>query len=206
MPIWKCFGCERGFRPPARKTVITSLEVQERFQAAFPQKLVSLGDSFCEGCRRRTYPRVERESDLATAAAPERASTSSDISDSMDMDVDFEASLSLPETATSIEIGLQRVVATERRCFVCGSTATRPKVPPRARQQAFLNRRVYIPKNNRCCPEHLTRGKFYADVLSQLSVASNSSMLETEEVKEYMELISQDSGATLKQQVGERFS
>ena len=179
-----------------------SHEVQERFQAAFLEKSVSLGNTFCEGCRRRTYSRVEGESDLATAAAQERASTSSDISDSMD--VDFQAPLLPPVIVECIEIGFQRVVATERRCFVCGSSATRPTDVKRRIDVKFVKRRIYITKSNRCCTEHLIRGKFFEDVLSHLSVASNTSVLDAKEVKEYMELISQDSGATLKNQLGDQ--
>ena len=87
----------------------------------------------------------------------------------------------------------------ERHRFVCESSATRPGVAASSSNASvYIRRRVYILKRNRCRTEHLTRGQFFADVLIQLSLASNTSVLDAKDVKEYMKLISQNGGATPK--------
>lgn len=60
------------------------------------------------------------------------------------------------ETRESNAIQLQGIKATQSRGFYCQSMTGRKAVPWPAIQQAWFEKRCYIPKTNRTCEEHLT--------------------------------------------------
>lgn len=58
---------------------------------------------------------------------------------------------------------IQGVMATESKCFVCGSLTGRKAVPWPAIQQVWFAKNCYIPKSNRTCAEHLNGSKKFND-------------------------------------------
>ena len=137
-------------------------------------------------------------------AGQSRSSSQSQSSQSDPMDLEYEppAAPPPPEAPYLIEVPYNRVAATERLCFVCNSTSQRYRVSRELREQAFLKRRLFIPKNNRVCPSHLIRNRLYEDDLMRLRVSSTSSLLDVEDVKEYMDMLATQAGASMKDKVG----
>lgn len=119
-------------------------------------------------------------------------------------DPSFVMALNNPERVLQyIEMPFSRVVSTHRYCFVCGSTKHILSVPAETRKQVFLMRRLYVPKGNRCCPSHLIKKRlFHQDVLN-LNIFSNSSLVDSTELRNYFEYLSVSSDSSIKDKVGD---
>lgn len=63
----------------------------------------------------------------------------------------------------SQDLHIQGTKATQSRCFICQSNTGRKGLPWPAIQQAWFEKRCYIPKTNRTCVEHLTSSHTFTD-------------------------------------------
>lgn len=59
-----------------------------------------------------------------------------------------------------IFLPFHRTVATHICCFICLKTEDLKVIPLQARLQLFISRRIYIPRNDRCCSSHLIKTNF----------------------------------------------
>ena len=200
MPNVQCQACKKWQSGKKRVNTIKSSEVAQQYRAAFPNVDVRIGDKVCETCRRVMHQSMAEtvQQNMETASVAGQ-STSSASETPECMDSDYEEPVTPSKPAELIEVPYNRVAVTERVCFVCGSSDARNRVPSEVRKQAFLKRRLFIPALNRCCPSHLIRNRLYDETLMQLRVAASSSMLTSEDVKSYMELLSTVPGATLRE-------
>ncbi|XP_076246511.1 uncharacterized protein LOC143186687 [Calliopsis andreniformis] len=76
-------------------------------------------------------------------------------------------------------------------------------VPFEVRKQVFIMRRLYVPKGNRCCPNHLIKNRFFRDIVSNLRVHSNTSLIDVNELKTYFEYIANTSDSSITDKVGD---
>lgn len=96
-----------------------------------------------------------------------------------------------------VEMPFKRVFATHRRCCVCSNyVRDQPMVtiPIEARIQAFTTLQVFIPRNNRCCKDHILKKRFLISDLSTsgnyFSICSNTSDIEITELALFLEKMS----------------
>ena len=90
-------------------------------------------------------------------------------------------------------------MSSESVFFVCGCTQRRNRVSPEVRVQVFLKRRLLIPKTNRCCVAHIVHHGLYEEDLMSLKMAS---LMDTEDIKAYVEMPANAADATTKDRVG----
>lgn len=68
-----------------------------------------------------------------------------------------------------LDFHIQGAHGTQSRCFICQSNSGRKALPWPAIQQAWFEKRCYVPKTNRTCSEHLTSShKFTDDALRMI--------------------------------------
>lgn len=106
-----------------------------------------------------------------------------------------------PRQEEYVEFQIKRVKTTHIYCTVCESKQQLTIVPLNARLQAFIKRKIFIPKRNRCCPNHLIKKPFFEDDLPLLRVYSNHSFLEKGEVLQFLNLLANNVGLTLHNRV-----
>jgi hypothetical protein len=93
-----------------------------------------------------------------------------------------------------VEYPFPRVITTHAYCCLCfAKTDGLPKVPLKARTQAFKVKKVYIPQNNRCCRSHLLGDRFYELDLARLIPYSNTSSIGASEIAHFMEALSEQT-------------
>lgn len=114
-------------------------------------------------------------------------------------------SLYTPEENQEIELinmPFDRVVASHGYCFLCKNKEGLIDVPLQARIQVFVERRLFIPKRNRCCSSHLIKQQFYKDEISKMIIYSNESLIDIDEVKIFFEKLSDNVQSDLHGQIG----
>lgn len=74
--------------------------------------------------------------------------------------------------ADLIKLNVQGVRSTESQCFVCKSKTGRSSVPWQAIQQVWLELKIYIPKSNRTCKEHIDESKRFKKEALQIIKAT----------------------------------
>uniref|UniRef100_T1HU43 Uncharacterized protein n=1 Tax=Rhodnius prolixus TaxID=13249 RepID=T1HU43_RHOPR len=88
-----------------------------------------------------------------------------------------------PTHRETIEMPFKRVVVTHKYCCIClVEDKNYVVVPFKARLQVFISSRIFIPKNNRCCPKHLINDRFYVDEIPKLHVVSSKSTIDFDEL------------------------
>ncbi|KAK9512319.1 hypothetical protein O3M35_000771 [Rhynocoris fuscipes] len=91
-----------------------------------------------------------------------------------------------------IAMPFKRVIATHKHCCIClVQNKTYIVVPSKARLQVFISTRIFIPRNNRCCPEHLINDRFYVDELSKLNIFSNTCTISSQELALFLNELSE---------------
>lgn len=108
------------------------------------------------------------------------------------------------EVKEFIELPFPRVVSTHAYCFLCKQRAVGlVRVPFHARMQIFKQKELYVPKENRCCPEHLIKDRLYTSDLVLLKKCSNTSLIESDEVKRFIFALAQNTDKSLFDAVGD---
>lgn len=90
------------------------------------------------------------------------------------------SSISLEELSTEIDLStsseviipIDAVASTQSCCFVCGSKSGRSSIPWSAIRQVWFEKKIFIPKSNRTCTEHLSESKQFKDEVLLLIEAS----------------------------------
>ena len=139
-----------------------------------------------------------------TSSSLQESSTDSDpLSTIEDPSVILDVSTSEESNVEYIEMPFSRVVATHGYCFVCGSKKGIINVPFQTRKQVFIMRRLYVPKGNRCCPSHLLKKRLFHNIVANLRVHSNTSLVECNELRDHFEYIARSSNSEIKDKVGD---
>lgn len=102
-----------------------------------------------------------------------------------------------------IELPYRRVVSTHNCCFMCRNKSGFVVVPFEAREQAFVEKQIFIPEGNRCCKEHLINKKFYADELQNFRVVSHSSLITATDLTRLLKSLSITSDRELHHRIGD---
>ena len=137
----KCDGCGKSMSKP-RKTIRTIASTRQ----------LQMNSKLCGRCRMIVYRKgvqpsrsPERGPSASRARldpSPPQAPPSSSSSDPAEED-DFADTTFTAQTGTEtavevLEMPFNRVISTERCCFVCGSTEGRLRASPQLREQAFV--------------------------------------------------------------------
>lgn len=86
---------------------------------------------------------------------------------------------------------IQGIKNTQSRCFVCQSTNGRKVIPWVAVQQAWFEKRCYIPKTNRICKEHLTNSnKFNGEAIQKIDDAKQNVFVNNDHLMKWLHKIS----------------
>ena len=165
-----CAICNRILKNVSGQLKVLSDNNEVDIYSKFTSKVLKIGDKICNKCRLLRY----------------RSSSSS-------------ALQSLEETPLEeiIEVPINRVVSTHSYCCLCYSKTKFVTVPLRARLQAYQSRRIFIPKQNRCCPSHLIKDVFYKDELSKLKIHSNVTNIEPQELVLFLDNMSINSNTSI---------
>lgn len=107
----------------------------------------------------------------------------------------------VPETET-IVMPFKRVCFSKAYCFICKTQEKLRDVPFQARIQVFVQRRLFIPKRNRCCLKHLIGKKFYEDEIDGMVVFSDESVIDADEIKKFLDQLTIDVGLGLHDKIG----
>jgi len=60
--------------------------------------------------------------------------------------------------------------STQRYCFICKSPNSRTRVPDKAIAQVWREKKIFIPRNNRCCHNHLNNDLFTEDAMQLIQI------------------------------------
>lgn len=159
-------------------------------------KVLKVGDTLCNTCRLIRYdtsipwdesyelsthessrsptpPQDDSSQQTSSVSCSQSPTVSCSQSSTDDPSFVFQESMS----AELIELPFSRVVATHKYCFICNSSSSLVSVSAQARLQALQKKKIFIPKGNRCCSDHLIKGKFYAEDLEALKIHASRSMI-----------------------------
>lgn len=101
-----------------------------------------------------------------------------------------------------IEMPFPRVVSTKAYCIICKSKDDIHDVPKEARIQAFVKRRIFIPRRSRCCYKHLIKNRFYEDEVQALVPFEHKSFIEASEIKDFVNHLANEVDSRLHDQIG----
>ncbi|KAK0166595.1 hypothetical protein PV327_004088 [Microctonus hyperodae] len=215
----RCIKCDLLLRyDSGQKKVIISEDEANLFSVEL-EKEVDVGNIQCGKCRRST--RLVKLSNLsvsddvsqATQTLQPSQQPSQQISSGTSESQSSQSSQSFgdpfyvvrvrePTHRETIEMPFKRVVPTHKYCCVC---LVRDKnyvvVPFKARLQVFISSRIFIPKNNRCCPKHLINDRFYIDEIPGLHVVSSTSAIDIDELTLFLNTLSNTCNNTLLDEV-----
>lgn len=150
-----------------------------------------------------------------TSYAPNTSQTSSELNISQCSSRTIDSSAIDPtfviETAENtaisetVEMPFTRVVSTHNYCFICGFTqkSNLIQVPFDARIQTFGKRRLYIPKGNRCCRNHVIKKRFYDDEVDSMRIHSTKSVVEISELSQFIDRMAISTDKTLLDKIGD---
>ena len=71
--------------------------------------------------------------------------------------------------------------------FVCESVRNLIVVPFEAHQQVFMNNIYFIPKGNRCCPDHIIKKRSFEDQLQKIRIHLTTSTTEIKDLKHFLD-------------------
>jgi hypothetical protein len=93
-----------------------------------------------------------------------------------------ESQVSRTSTSTKRRIPqLLSVTSTQNQCFLC-KKPDRHRLPKSAQVQAWIEKTILIPHNNRCCPEHLDGKNFSEEALAMIEGKKEGVLLSDDEL------------------------
>ena len=226
----RCTKCNVILRakPGPRKVICTQKEADE--YSKLINKKVVFGNQFCSVSRcqiRKTKsdinPKESDQFDLANLkveaeesekrAVPDTQQSTGSTESSECGGGDSQSSGNDPSYTTRIkpeqadgdmiEMPINRTVSTHSYCCICFKSDIKSRVIPlEARLQVYMKKRIFIPKENRCCTEHLIKNRFYDNEIQNISIFSNTLKIEKSELVQFLGEMSNRCETTLHQQIG----
>lgn len=84
-----------------------------------------------------------------------------------------------------VEIPIPSTSSSQSQCFLCNKKV-RTRVPQAAIEQVWMEKGIRVPKNNRCCSEHLIHKVFKPEALNLIKVSNMSSKMRQSEVSAWV--------------------
>lgn len=98
-----------------------------------------------------------------------------------------QSSSSVSANEGSVKLmGINSTKMTQNSCFLCGKKSGRSRIPATALMQAWRIRRIKIPRENRCCSEHLVNGKLTPMSLQLINPSKEYTTMSAEAVTEFI--------------------
>ncbi|KMQ86993.1 vacuolar protein sorting-associated protein 13c [Lasius niger] len=149
----------------------------------------------------------EQDTDSATPINSKSASQDSltsfnQFSQSSTDDPSYVPAMQTPSVEI-IEMSFPRVIMSHAYCFICRSRDDIRDVPFEARMQAFVKRRIFIPRRNKCCNKHLIKKRFFEEEVAEIRVVSNECSIEVTEIKKFMDKLFNKVNARLHEHIGD---
>lgn len=202
--------CCKCFKRHLCKTVsrIKVISTEAEAQSVYEQLniKVNIGYKLCDKCRRLVFfgttsvPPAQVQpstSDQPESEPKSSQSYSTTPSESQNSGSLFEVVIKPPaEKKITVELPIQRCSASHKYCCICKARHDLKVVPLTARIQCFNKLRIFIPKENRVCSEHLINNRFFEDDMQQLEVYSNTSFLTSDEITSFLTKLSDSTGQT----------
>ena len=110
-----------------------------------------------------------------------------------------------PEVRETVSMPFKRVSRTNKYCFICGPDVSNnlKVLSLEARIQCFVKTRVFIPKMNRCCREHLIKNRLYEDQYEKLRVTSATSEIDIDELTKFVDHLCVTADSTILDHVSD---
>lgn len=110
-----------------------------------------------------------------------------------------------PLPVETITMPFARVVCTHKYCFICGygQSSDLKCISLEARIQCFIRTRIFIPKNNRCCADHVIKNRLYEDQCQNLRIVSRTSEIETNELSRFVDQLCIEGNRTILDDVAD---
>lgn len=209
----KCLVCKRNFRKEKKKfrKVVDSDQIAEEYSEVFVIE-VKCNDKICSLCMSKVHKVREKKK----KGAKKTSVTQSQVSDSQHSSVTVSSSQSSVNDPTLvfskspevqppkelIELPIKRTLISHTRCCVCSEKKNNLNVVPDvARKQLFKEKKIFIPKGNRCFSNHLIKKRFYEEDLNKIKVFSNSCKLEVSEITNLLDQMVVDSNFEIHDKV-----
>lgn len=210
----RCVNCKVILRCKSGQKGFIRNEGEAPVISCIFNKTVNVGDVICSKCRMILFMKnranhLQRGVDEFPHCSQLSSLSSSSMSSSCSkQDPTFSVNLQQDNVIIKldryIELPFKRVLSTHKYCFLCGSTVNKiVTVPFEVSLHVFARRRVFIPNGNRCCPSHLLKQRFFEEDLNRLSIYSNSSTLDIEEVEKFLEQMLIHMNASIFNKIGD---
>lgn len=206
----KCDNCGFILRKTGKRKKILLTEDEVQTYNIPQMKPLKVGDVLCHKCRLIPYIKQSSVADDIRAVTShidmeteQRDIVQLESADEEECDDDEDFQICNSSEEDFVILPFKRVVSTHKYCVLCNSKTNIKTIPIEARYQAFVKRKIFIPKGDRCCPQHLIKNKFFEDELARLRVYSNTSVLSSEEVSLFLDLLSARVDAPLFNQIGD---
>lgn len=188
----KCINCNLSAKKFSGKVKRIVTEDEAIQYQAHCDKTVTINSVFCSKCRLIIYRKHQSfESD-----------NNSD-GDNIVVDPDFHARTSSRTSEAIVKLPFGSVVSTHKYCILCRRSSQLVVIPLEARLQAFTQRRIFIPKGNRCCTTHLMKKRFFTDELQLLRIHSNCTSVEISEVSLFLNKLAINVDSSLLDKIGD---
>ncbi|XP_025994034.2 uncharacterized protein LOC113004570 [Solenopsis invicta] len=210
----KCIKCNKFLRKLSGKKKVVNIENEAKdFSKIFGESIV-IGDIICCKCmaqfrlhkhkeklKLQNNPQENIYDNLNRSESSQTTVTSSQTS-TEDQTIVFKSSSSKMDFQFT-EMPFNRTVISHTYCCLCSGKTNLIVVPFEARMQVFQERRVFIPKGNRCCSNHLIKKRFFEEELQLIRIYSNRSMIEVIEIVKLLEYMSVKSNFEIKDKIGD---
>lgn len=224
-----CAACNRLLKNvPGRKRKLSTDKDVEYFYNITGQ-LFSIGDILCNKCRLKKYRDLQvlqAQSSINNNNTPSNSSfatnpddinpgydsddinpgyDSDDINPGYESDDDFvihAVNTNNDNISEHIELMISRTVSTHKYCCLCSKKTNITTVPQIARVQAYTMRKIFIPKGNRCCRDHLIKNRFFDNCLNDLRAYSPSSVFDLTDLTTILGLLGNDAKNTMFTSIG----
>lgn len=207
-----CIGCGLSEKKMIRRKTKVNADDEAIILSDYFATNVVIGDILCQKCsgmarlaKSKQRKLEEPKPVVNTPQSDSQESTSS--SDPPSQPAKNDPVYCPPEIQVTekntIELPFRRVISTHDYCCLCRGKSGIINVPFEARQQAFIEKEIFIPEGNRCCHRHLIKKRFYIEDLNNLKIHSNSCIATAEDITRLLKAISITADRELHDRIGD---
>ncbi|XP_058802355.1 uncharacterized protein LOC131670634 [Phymastichus coffea] len=173
---------------------------------------VVLGDILCRKCsgiarlarsKKRKLEESKNVVNTPQSDSQESTSSSDPSSQTSKNDPVYSPQQVQPAVKETIELPFKRVVSAHNYCCLCRTRTGIVNIPFEARQQAFVEKEIFIPQGNRCCHRHLIKKRIYVEELDNLKIEAHSCTTTAEDITKLLKAISITSDRELHDRIGD---
>lgn len=198
----KCFSKVRKNKSIKNKNKNqTELSEEETLPSTYVQ---GIGQESSEQVEDLHYIEQETNSYIPpTHSQPDSQISQTSITSGTSTDVSLYVPSPKKKTVPIIEMPFSRVIITRSYCFICKSKDDLHDISFEARMQAFVKKRIFIPKRNKICSKHIIKKRFYEEELNLLRIYSPECSVELTELEKFLDELSNKVDTRLHEKIAE---